>query len=88
MINFNSMGSCQNHPDEAVTARCIRFDRRFCDLDFALDAAHPAECLSAGTYCEFRKQCMVWAKARERRFMARNAAQPALTVARGDQWIG
>ena len=58
---------CQNHPDEEVTARCVRFDRRFCDLDFEPGAEDPAECLSEGTYCEYRDQCMVWAKVRERK---------------------
>jgi len=58
---------CQNHPDRDVTARCVRFNRRFCDLDFEPDANDPAECLSEGTYCEYRDQCVVWEKVRRRK---------------------
>ena len=56
---------CPRHPGSAVTARCVRFDRRFCEADFA--EAEPVECLSAGTYCEYRKQCVLWERLRERR---------------------
>lgn len=59
-------GHCQNHPSRSVTARCVRFNRRFCDLDFG-DAPETAPCLSEGTYCEYRGQCMVRAKINERR---------------------
>jgi len=58
---------CQSHPGQPVTARCVRFDRRFCDKEFEPGADEPAECLSEGTYCEYREQCMVWAKVRGRR---------------------
>jgi hypothetical protein len=64
---------CQNHPDNEVTARCVRFDRRFCDKEFEPETENPAECLSEGTYCEYRDQCMVWAKARRRRKKAKEA---------------
>jgi hypothetical protein len=75
---------CQNHPAEPVTARCVRFNRRFCDLDFAPDAAEPAECLSAGTYCEYRPQCLVWEKVRARRSLTRNDA-PEIQAARSGE---
>lgn len=70
---------CQNHPDREVTARCVRFNRRFCGLDFEPDSPNPAECLSAGTYCEYRPQCMVWEKIRRRKRALRerdNSAAP------------
>jgi hypothetical protein len=57
---------CQNHPDQAVTARCVRFNRRFCELDFR-EGPEQATCLSPTAYCEFRPQCLVWAKYRARR---------------------
>jgi hypothetical protein len=68
---------CQNHPDRAVTARCVRFNRRFCELDFE-SSDSPAECLSPVAYCEYRPQCLVWAKSRAREKRERLAAQPAV----------
>ncbi len=66
---------CQNHPQNPVTARCLKFNRRFCDLDFELDAEEPARCLSEGTFCEYRSQCMVWEKLRERKRKLRKLQQ-------------
>lgn len=63
---------CQNHPDREVTARCVRFNRRFCDLDF-IPGKKGAECLSEGSYCQHRSQCMVWEKIRQRRRRERAA---------------
>ncbi len=64
---------CQNHPDQPVTARCLRFDRRFCELDF--EEGGEAECLSKGTYCEYRSQCMIWEKLRKKKRRERMAAR-------------
>jgi len=64
---------CPNHPDREVTARCVRFNRRFCDLDFE-PGPDQAECLSEGTYCEFRSQCMVFARVKRRRRMEKKTA--------------
>ena len=58
--------NCPNHPEFGVTARCVRFDRRFCDRDFETrDQA--AQCLSPKAYCEFRAQCLVWAKSKAKK---------------------
>jgi len=71
---------CQNHPNKRVTARCVRFNRRFCDLDFR---EGDVECLSEGTYCEYRSQCMVWEKVRERKRQRRGAAAEDLAESPG-----
>ena len=57
--------SCPSHPEREVTARCVRFDRRFCELDF--EGTNQAECLSPTSYCEFRQQCLVWQRFRKNR---------------------
>jgi len=67
MMTADDQDRCQNHPNRPVTARCLRFNRRFCDLDFEEDFDPRVECLSEGTYCEYRDQCMVWAKIKQRR---------------------
>ncbi len=66
MKQMSENDRCQNHPDQPVTARCVRFNRRFCDLDFE-SRDNPAVCLSPVAYCEYRPQCLVWAKSRARR---------------------
>ena len=57
---------CQNHPDQPVTARCARFNRRFCELDFP-GSGPEVECLSAGMHCEERPRCLIWEKLRRAR---------------------
>lgn len=66
---------CQVHPENEATAKCMKFNRRFCDLDFEPDAEQPAQCFSEGTYCEYRSQCLVWEKLRQRKRQLRQREQ-------------
>jgi hypothetical protein len=62
--------TCPRHPGQPVVASCLRFDRRYCEIDFQ-DHAHPVECLSAGTHCSERSRCMVWARMKEEKRLRR-----------------
>ncbi len=72
---------CPRHPDQSVVARCVRFNRRFCELCFQ-DPDDKPECLSEGTYCEYRSQCTLYERVkRRRREERRKAAESASTSA-------
>lgn len=75
---------CPQHPGREITARRLRFNRRFCDLDFE-PGPDQTECLSEGAHCDYRSQCMVFARVKRRRRMEKkNADQDQPTRAAGN----
>ena len=73
--------NCPRHPGQPVVAACLRFDRRYCEIDFG-DPDHPVVCLSAGTHCSERPRCMLWVRMKdEQRAKRRLEAEAAAYAA-------
>jgi hypothetical protein len=66
---------CSQHPDRAVTVFCLRFHRRFCELDFQ-DPSRPVECLSSGQHCQDRPCCILWMRLKDE--MRRRRLEPVI----------